>query len=58
LEESGESIYGEQNDYILTIVFNTNKDKQSFNRKIGLKFDEKYLKASKMFDIIKEEYRF
>jgi hypothetical protein len=57
MEETGESIYGEQNDYILTIVFNTNKDKQTFNKKIGIKNTEKYVKGSKIYDIIQPDYR-
>ncbi len=52
------SNYGEQNDYILTIVFNNNKEKQNFNAKIGIDRKEKYIKGSKIFDIVKEEYRF
>lgn len=55
--EQGDSYLGEQNDYILTIVFNTNKDKGDFNKKIGIDIKEKYCKYSKIYDISKDEFR-
>jgi hypothetical protein len=53
----GDSIYGEQNDYILTIVFNNNQDKWNFCNKMNIQKTEKYIKYSKIYDISKEEYK-
>ncbi len=56
--ENGDSVYGEQNDYYLTIVFNNNRDKWNFLNKIRKDVKEKYIKASIIYDVVKEEYRF
>lgn len=56
-KENGDTIYGERNDYILTIVFNTNIDKQNFNAKIGVDRFEKNIKYSKLYDKLKDEFK-
>jgi hypothetical protein len=55
--EQGDSHLAEQNDYLLTIVFNTNIDKQNFNALIGLNRKEKYVKYTKIYDVSKDEFK-
>lgn len=50
--------YGEQNDYTVTFVFNTNAEKWEFLKKIGVKHTEKFVKATKLFDIIQDQFKF
>lgn len=52
----GNSEYMEKDDYILTIVFNSNQEKWSFLEKIGKPSKEKFIKGSKLRDIVKPEY--
>jgi hypothetical protein len=57
MEESGGSVIGDQNDYILTIVFNTNIDKQNFCAKCKVERNEKNIKYTKIYDMLKDEYK-
>lgn len=54
--ESGNSEYMENDDYIVTIVFNSNQEKRTFMGKIGRPKTEKFTKASFIRDALKEEY--
>lgn len=42
---------------MVTIVFNTQSEKENFLKKIHIKPGEKYIKSTKIFDITKEEFR-
>lgn len=56
--QNADSEYTDEHDYYITFVFNTNVEKINFMKKIKKKTTEKYLKASALFDIIKDEYKF
>lgn len=56
-KESGNSEYIEHDDYILTLVFNSNQEKAAFLQKIGRNAKEKFLKSSLFTDFLKPEYQ-
>lgn len=58
LDDSGQSDYIENNDYIITFVFNTNQEKQNFMIKIGKPNKEKFLKATVLHDVLQDKYKF
>lgn len=52
-DAEGTSNYIEKDDYVLTIVFNTNQEKQEFCRKMGLASSENFIKGSLIREVIK-----
>ncbi len=56
LNKKGHSKNMENDDYIVTFVFNSNIDKWDFLQKIGKKKEEKFLKYTILRDILKEDY--
>lgn len=43
---------------MLTIVFNNNAEKKAFMNKIKRPEKEKFTKATVLYDIVKDEYKF
>lgn len=56
--EEGVSHYVEHDDYYVTFVFNNNQEKRSFMNKIKRPEKEKFTKATVLYDIVKDEYKF
>ena len=56
--EEGESRYVEHDDYYVTFVFNNNSEKRDFMRKAKRPERERFVKATVLFDILKDEYKF
>jgi hypothetical protein len=57
LNDEGKSKNLENDDYIVTIVFNNNSEKHEFMKKIGRPRGEKFIKGALMREIMKPEYR-
>ena len=56
--ENNNSEYVDEHDYYVTFVFNTNIEKRNFMKKIKKKLNEKYLRASVLYDVLRDEYKF
>lgn len=54
--EAGTSEYIEKDDYILTIVFNSNQEKHEFLRKIGKPEKERFIKGATLRDVVRPEF--
>jgi hypothetical protein len=56
-DAEGDEYHIDNRDYYIVFVFNNNKDKQNFLRKIKKDPNEKYLKSTILYDIVKPEYK-
>lgn len=52
----GNSEYIEHDDYIVTVIFNTNTEKQEFMQKIGYPKKKKFIKIGKFRELVKQEF--